>query len=288
MLNYPVKYVDFPEDKVLVNKLPNEFSLRVKAFGFDLLRYKFINSYKSITFGVKDFTDGKLEKKNLSHFALATNHIKDRISKQFASEVYLEEIYPDTIRFHFSKIIQKKVAIKPRFNLSYQKQYMKGGEINISPDSVVISGASIVLDTVNEVYTRNLTFTNLAKSVKRNITLAESDYYDYTKKRVVVNIPVDQFTEAERFVKINVKNLPDSILLRLFPSKLKVFYNVGLHDYESIRDEQFSIVVDYLEISSLNGNKLVPLMEASPINIFNLRFGPKAVSFIKEKKTIIE
>ena len=54
-ISYPVRYIRFPEDKVLVNDIPDRLELNVNASGFTLLRYKLKSRLTPIIFDVNSF-----------------------------------------------------------------------------------------------------------------------------------------------------------------------------------------------------------------------------------------
>jgi len=205
-VSYPVNYVNFPKEKVLTNKLPSHLTLRVNAFGFDLLRYKLSTSFLPISFDVNSFTDSRMEKSKNSRFVLPTRRIKNRISRQLSSEITLLDIAPDSLVFQFSNVVHKKVPVKAQLELSFEKQFMLGDTIRLEPDSITISGASVIVDTVDQIHTRRMKFSDLSKTVKRNISLERVEGLEYSNKRVVINILVEQFTEAEKNVAIIVEN----------------------------------------------------------------------------------
>jgi YbbR domain-containing protein len=283
-VSYPVNYMNFPKEKVLTNELPSQLTLQVKAFGFDLLRYKLSTSFLPISFDVNSFTDSRAEKNNVSKLLLPTRQLKNRISRQLSSEINLLNISPDTLVFRFSKIVRRKVPVRAQLKLGFEKQFMLGDTVQLVPDSVTISGASVLVDTVKEVWTRLLNFPKLDRTMKRNIALKKIDGLEYSNKRITVKIPVEQFTEAEKNVPITVENLPDSLQLRVFPDRIKISYLVGLSKYETIREDQFRAVVDFRETNSTKGNRLKVRIVQMPLDVRNLRFSPQAIEYIIEKR----
>lgn len=284
-VTYPVDYVNFPKDKVLINELPAHLTLKVNADGFDLLRYKMSTSFLPITFNVNAFTDNRMEQGVTLKYQLPTSHIKDRISQQISSKINLLSVSPDTLVFKFSNVVHRKVAVKADLKLNFEKQFMLSGSVGVDPDSVIVSGPSIVVDTIPWVLTRNMEFSQLTRSTKRNVSLEYIKGLEFTPKRVVVHIPVEQFTESDKRVNIEIENLPDSLRMRLFPNKIKVSYLVGLNRYETITKDQFRVVVDYPSSENpQEGNLLKVRIVQYPNYLKNVRFYPPNVEYIIEKK----
>lgn len=282
-VSYPVNYVGFPSDKVLIKDLPEELSMDVKGYGFALLRYKVSTAFLPITFNINSYTDNKLVKNNILNYTIITDNIKNKISKKLSKDIQIIKISPDTIGLHFSKIIKKKVPIKASVNITFANQYAQNGQIIVSPDSVVIHAPSIVMDTIKFVKTNLIYFKNLNKSIKRNVSIDKQDGIKYEFSRTVINVPVDQFIECTKEVSIDITNIPESIKLRLFPDKIKVNYRVGLSNFKKVTEKDFSISVDFNELTSASNILKVNLKEY-PSNITNIKISPSKVESIIEKE----
>ena len=76
--------------------------------------------------------------------------------------------------------------------------------------------------------------------------------------------------------------MPDSLIVRTFPKEVNVTYFVALSDYDKVVPQLFEAVVDYNE--SIGQEKLNVKIVNSPDYIQSLRFNPKSVEFIIEKK----
>ena len=209
--------------------------------------------------------------------------MKDKISNQLTSEIQIINVSPDTLFFEFADIISKKVAVIPDLEINFEKQFMLKGKIETKPDSIVIIGPHTILDTINYVKTKYQSLSNINQSIKRNITIENIKNVTYEQKRVLVSIPVEQFTEASLKVYIAVINLPDSLVLKTFPGYLTISYLVGLSDYEKVKPYLFKAVVDYNSIGNNMSNKLKVAIVKFPDYIASLKFYPKNVEYIIEK-----
>mgnify|MGYP000655446972 FL=1 len=89
--------------------------------------------------------------------------------------------------------------------------------------------------------------------------------------------------ESKKTIPLVVKNLPDSLLIRLFPHAIDVTFDVGLSRYEVVSDTSFSFYVDYTQIKN-NPAALKIQIERSPRHIKDLVFTPETVEYLIEKK----
>ncbi|WP_321282520.1 YbbR-like domain-containing protein [Marinifilum fragile] len=287
-INYPVYYINFPENKVLTNDLPKKLSLRVNAYGFDLLRYKLSTAFLSNPFDVNKYTNKRIEGSSLNNYTLLTSNIKERIEKELSTGIRLEAISPDTIRFQFSPILEKKVPVVLDLKLNYEQQFMKGGAILPEFDSILVKGPQSLIDSIHIAKTELLELSGLKKDTKKEVDFEKIEGVSFSPKKLTVNIPVERFTEANKNVSIKVDNLPDSVLLRLFPGDVKLSYFVGMNKYENITEDHFDVRVDYLEAIQGDGNKLKVELKRSPDFVSNVRFYPQTVTFLIEKRKSVQ
>lgn len=287
-INYPVYYINFPENKVLTNDLPKKLSLRVNAYGFDLLRYKLSTAFLSNPFDVNKYTNNRIEGSSLNNYTLLTSNIKERIEKELSTGIRLEAISPDTIRFQFSPILEKKVPVVLDLKLNYEQQFMKGGAILPEFDSILVKGPQSLIDSIHIAKTELLELLGLKKDTKKEVDFEKIEGVSFSPKKLIVNIPVERFTEANKNVSIKVDNLPDSVLLRLFPGDVKLSYFVGMNKYENITEDHFDVRVDYLEAIQGDGNKLKVELKRSPDFVSNVRYYPQTVTFLIEKRKSVQ
>ncbi|MFA9371862.1 MAG: hypothetical protein ACERIH_09145 [Labilibaculum antarcticum] len=283
-VNYPVRYTNLPQNKVLTNKLPENFALKVNAYGFDLLRYKLSSAFLSNPFDVGFYTNNRLENSSLRSYSLTTSQIVNLFEKDLSSSINLISILPDTIMFEFSPIVEKKVPIKSMVSISFAQQYMLDEAISLEIDSMVLKGPSSKLDSVYFIETERLVLKDLNKTAKRNVSLKQIKGIEFSQRKIEITVPVEQFTEEKMNVPVKVSNLPDSLLLRLFPGDVKVSYFVGFKKHDKVSADLFDIRVDYNQTSEEGSNKLKIRLLSNPGFVTNVRFHPQEVTYLIEKK----
>lgn len=282
-ISLPVRYTNFPSDKILVNDLPNHFDLRVRAHGYKLLEYKISNKFLPYSINVNSLTLRMHSQSNYARFFSLTRLLNRDIEDQLRSELEIVSISPDTLFFEFADRIFKKVPVVSQLNIVPASQYMIKGNIQFDPDSITISGANPIVDTINQVYTKQLNLLNLNKNYNDEVDLAKIRNVNFSDDEVDVTINVEKFTEGSQKVKLNVINVPDSLIIRTFPKEITLTYFVALSDYEKVLPQLFEAVVDYNETANMD-NKLNISIHNFPDYIQSLRYNPKSVEYIIERK----
>ncbi|MFC2112318.1 hypothetical protein ACFLTA_03545 [Bacteroidota bacterium] len=281
-ISYPVRYIRFPEDKVLVNDIPDRLELTVNASGFTLLSYKLRSRLTPIIFDVNSFSPNTFRNDPSSVYILSSL-AKDGISRQLSNEIEILDIHPDSLIFQFTGRTQKLVPVLPDLDLRFEKQFMQVGPYVIEPDSVIISGPEVIIDSILGVETEVFSRTGINESFNHELKIRPINKIDFNPVEVWLQVPVEKFTEASLTIPIEVINLPDSLVLRTFPAKVDITCQVGLSAYETLNEHLFRAVIDYSDAGNLLGNKLQVNLIKVPEYIQALNYTPKSVEYILEK-----
>jgi hypothetical protein len=281
VIEYPLVYTDFPENKVFVGEMPGQLDLQINAHGYALLRYKLFRNPVPISFNVSAFNLSRGQDSASAY--ILTRYLKDQISRQLPTELQLLEIFPDTLHFKFSGRVTRMVKIKPDFDFSVEKQFTIKDEILLTPDSVEVTGPDLILDTLSFVYTEKYQLGELTRNYSDKVQLLKVADLNFNLVRVSCSIELERFTELQVTVPIGVLNLPDSLTLQTFPPTIKLNCRVGLSKYDRIERYPFRAVVDYEMI-----DERIPTLNVTiqnpPNYLLGYEFYPKTVEFLKSMR----
>ncbi len=281
-ISYPVFFSQFPEDKVLVNDIPDRLELTVNASGFTLLSFQLKSRLTPITFAVNSFSPNRFKNDPNSLYILTSN-AKDDIARQLSSEIDILDIKPDSLIFIFADRIKKQVPVVPSLDLRFEQQFMQVGPYILEPDSVTISGPEVIVDSILAVETETFRKLSINESFNQELSLLSVNKIDINPVEIWLKVPVEKFTEASFKIPIEVVNLPDSLILRTFPGKVNITCQVGLSAYESLNEHLFRAVIDYGDVGSMLGSKLQVNLVKIPDYIQAVNYSPTSVEYILEK-----
>ncbi len=281
-IRYPVRYTNFPENRVMVGELPSSLELTVNAHGYTLLRYYVSRRIMPIVFDVNSFSLDPLPDTETSNFYILTSVATNRVAGQLGSDIEILDIRPDTLFFNFTDMTRRRLRVRPVTELVFDRQFMIKGNIGVEPDSVLVSGPASVIDTMQFVPTRKLARRGVSERIVQDIRLEDINMLEYSQNSVTVTIPVEQFTEASIRVPVELVNLPDTLSMKTFPPEVTVSYLVALTDYERVNPQSFRITVDYKSLPAGTGRLPVNLM-IQPDFVRAVRFSPESVDFIIER-----
>lgn len=282
-LTLPIKYSNYPTNKIQVAKLPETVDVTMEAYGYRIFSYKYGFITHDIKLNIATSSLFKLNKSDSTKYYILTNFERNKLTEQFTSDVRIINIEPDSIYFKFDELSRKKVAIKLNADFEFAPQHMQINDVSIEPDSIVITGPQTVLDTVDIIETQTKSYNELNESLNENIQLAARLGFKLTQDNVRLKLDVRQFTESMVEVPIITKNVPDTLSLITFPKNCNIYYNVPIDLYESIGLEDFRVVVDYDKIQTGKENLKLEI-EKIPDHILISKTNPSRVQFIIEKR----
>lgn len=282
VIEYPLTYTDFPEDRVFVGDLPEHLALRINAHGYAILRYKTFRKPVPISFKVSTFTLTRPGQDSSRAFIL-TRYIREQVSQQLPAEMQLLQIQPDTLHFHFARRVTRMVKILPDFTFNVENQFTLKDGIILNPDSVEVTGPDLILDTLRYVYTVKSDLGDLSKNFSDKVRLRRISDLEYSRLKINCSFELERFTEVQLTIPIEVLNQPDSIVLQTFPSRIKLTCNVGLSKYERVDGNLIKAVVDYTDIT--DATKVLDVdIQNIPVYLISSEYYPKTVEYLMSKR----
>ena len=283
IISYPVKYEDFPSGKVLVSDLPEKLEIKVKGFGFTILRSKLTSYIKPVLLPVNIFRLDIQRKDNQYIYYLLSRYTKEWIGNQLGSELQLISLLPDTLFFKFTDVIDKKVPVHLVSRFDFAKQFMQNGKIVINPDSIVVSGPQVILDTLKAISTYKLEIKGIKDTITKEVSLFPISKILFKTKKVFVTIPAVKYTEMVLNIPIESVNVPDSLKLKTFPAYISLSCWVGISDYDKMTPFMFRASIDYNILKNNPSNKVKINLTKIPAMVINISYHPKSVEYIIEK-----
>ncbi|HAQ21796.1 MAG TPA: hypothetical protein DCR40_21585 [Prolixibacteraceae bacterium] len=280
----PVSYSNFPVNKTLANKPPDQFDLKVKAHGFTILRHRFSLFFIPLEFNVNDMTNNRMKESPKSSFAFPARQFLTEISYQLSNDMELLSMSPDTLFFKFDQIGQKRLKVKPQLKVNLKKQYQISGDIQSAPDSVTVFGPQSVIDTLQFAYTETLRFNDAHQPVQTKAGISTMKDIFFEPQQIELSFPVEEYTEAQQLVPVMLTGQPDNLTVKLFPPKVKVTFQVSLSRFSEIKPEDFKLTVSYNDI--IEGKLRLKIeAEKTPAFIYSLKIAPEELEYLIEELT---
>ena len=282
VLKYPIAYSKFPSEKVLVSDVPDHLGLQVTAHGYPLLSYKFSKRPIPLDFPVSAFAMNRMPG-DTTKFYILTRYARERLERQLSSELQLLEITPDTLMFQFANEVSRRVPIEPNLNFEIEKGFTMIDGVEISPESIMVTGPDIYMDTLGALITERRLLGKLDKNFKGTLKIANYPKLNHQKAAVNCAISIEKLTEVQVRVPVQVVGLPDSLRMQTFPQRISVTGMIGLSKYERIVPEAFRMEVNYDDVLQ-NKSRLEVQMKIKPEELTSADFYPKSVEYLLSVK----
>ena len=268
---------DVPDNVVLTSELPSNMKITLKDRGTVLVNYSWGQGPLPLTLDFTEYSD-KGNQVRIPSMSLAK-----KISAQLSQSTKLVAIKPDTLEFIYTKGAAKTVPVKLCGTITPERQYYVSDTI-FSPDSVRVYAPKAILDTITAAYTKTVDFEGVSDTVRKRVSIAPvkgarfiPDYSDLTLK-------VDVYAEKTVDVPVVGVNFPHDKVLRTFPSKVKVTFQIGLSRFMEVGADDFQVVVDYNDLQNEGGDKCRLQLKEMPKGVNHVRVNPKEMDYIIEQK----
>lgn len=282
-IKVPVHFYNLPQNKANIADLPKNFTATVKAYGYNILKFQLKKNFTPLRIDLSDVQFFRLFNNDTNQYYVLTDNYSDYIENMLQSNMQIEMLKPDSIFFHFTTYKEKYVPVVIDANISVATQFVLKSPPSVTPDSVLIGGPAISIDTIEQLYTKNFSLNNVKTISQKTIDLQEIDGVTTTPQNVNVTVDVEEYTELRFKVQIESTNVPDSVDLLLFPNYVNVVCKVGVDNSNNISGNDFKVIVDYNSIFTNMGTELSTEIIEAPTNVYEYYQTPEFVEYIIEK-----
>ena len=274
-VEFEINFVDIPPLVVLEQDVVSKMKVDITASGFQLLVYHFFKDDINVSIENADYGG------NLAEIDLMDQ--KFSLQKQLYQNAILNRVSPPQLNFSFGKLKRLKIPVIPPDEINFKPGYDQAGEWVIEPDSVWVYGTSKKVNALNGLSIQPLSQETVDNNIEEKVKLLPIDQIRFETESVLIKTSVKRFTEKSIDAFINIKNLPDSLSIKLFPQSLKVTFLVLVDKAESISAADFKFSCDYGQAQSKEQNSLEVFMEMKPEGVSKVRWKPKKVDYLIRK-----
>ncbi len=268
-MEIPLEVVGYSEEMAFSEIPPEYAEIGVSGEG-----WKLFSLYRNPPEIIIPFDDG-------------TVNIADIIQQHFAThpDLVLQKVEPSTVSIEVEAKTSKRVPVVPEMDVRFANRFEVIGSIQVDPDSVTVTGAESVLDTLQSWSTEILRLRNVQEQVEENVRLADSrGLVSMDVSEVTVSFDVTELTEGEIRVNVRARNVPDGWQIRFNPSVLTIRYDVPIEYYSEAQEMvPYVAYVDYREIEQDTTGYLEPVIEpvTDDLDLRLRSIQPRRVSYFR-------
>lgn len=275
-----IDYRNLPANKVL-KKPYDQLDVRLYGNGSDLFSAKYFSGRKSISINFN-----QLEPKRSRYFDryyILSEQLRNQVSQEFDFTHNIISITPDTLYLDFEEITSNALHVDPQIELSFKPQYRQYDSLVITPHTVMVSGPSSIIDTLDRIKTVFKSFSNLDETTESMLELEYPVIHEkvkYSESKVKLLIPVEEYTESNIELEIFGMTDDSGIRIRTFPEKANLTYQIAIKDFNLVKPEMFRLEATYDPEKDAGKNFLKIKVTESPDFVLIKKITPERVEFI--------
>lgn len=242
-------------------------SVYLKGRGFDLAKFLFFLKKKD---RVVNCTSNNSDKIDLRA------SIIDFVKSKNAS-ITVEEVTPSFYALQGSMAYSKKVGIKIDYQLNLENLYMQSDKAYCSPDSLLISSAHPIADSITSISMEPLVIKSNGNSVNEEIHFKKMKniFVEPTPTKLIISIE----EATEKTIKVPVTCNQSNRQLKFIPSEITLQFKVPISKFDKITASGFTANAKYSD----NGkSKAVIEITKKPEWIDHLIWTPAAVDYFHQ------
>lgn len=202
------------------------------------------------------------------------------------SGISVQGARPRLLDLQLEERVERTVPIALRARLRVPAPFGLLGPPRLAPDSVRVSGARSLVESLVAWPTEPLVRDDVRRSFAETVALRDTlgKLVRRSVATTAVTVNVAEFTEAERMLPVRVENVPLGVAgVRLVPDRVRVTYRVPLEGPSFSRAESapdFFAVVDYADIAR-DTTGAVPITVRLPagLDLRDVRATPPRVEY---------
>jgi hypothetical protein len=242
----PVRYVNFPQNKVMLNHVPNKLAVSLNGSGYDLLGYDDRLTQDTLIINLDNLKMslyGEYERGYLDPSLLS-----QELQKRIDGAVGINRVLSDSIEFLFDLKVSRTISIRPVVSYDVKPGYVLLDSIYSEPGEVEVFGPLTILDTLSFIKTLPIVAGVLEKS---KVYIAKLDLERLGEDAQVIpdsvelNVLVDQLTEKRFMIEPHLLNVPDSLTMLTFPNATEIVVQIPLSRFDDVTKEDFDLSIDF-------------------------------------------
>lgn len=267
-------FTNIPTSVSISEENLNYLNFDVTANGFQFLSYKLNEPTIQIDVS-KYYTEGD------SVVVLSNSELNTEVSAQIDKNTRLYNVSIDELAIRLDHIISKKVPVIFNAQLNFKEGFRSTSAATIEPDSVLVSGPSEALGSIMGIHSEAFSQDNVSETIETTVNLVHPEPSDLKiqTREIRVKVPVEEFTQKQVLVPVEVVNVPADVTLKLLPDKVNVRFEVSVSRFNAISANDFQMVCDYAE-KTLAESFMIPKLVQQPDGIHHLELDTKKIEYL--------
>jgi hypothetical protein len=239
---------NFPQGYTTGSDIPENVQLRVKGEGWKLVS---LNVGPETEFRISVGGDSGRQQINLYNYLEG--------NRWLLSNVDIINLYPDSLNFFVERVITKKLPVVSGLNLEFKPGYDLASDIELKPDTVVVSGPLSYLKNKGEIKTDNKPLGLLDSKTTTEVSLEKINGFSYSTNLIDVTLDVQRIVDKQfENIPVEVIDVPHGREVVLLPNKVNINLRGGIDLLGKLKPEEFRAYLKYYTLVQDTTGSVVP------------------------------
>lgn len=274
-LEIPVTLTGVPENVVITTEPVKMVHFTARDKGIILLNYKYAKTFRPIIVEFNTYSD------NAGYGCVPMAEALKQINVQVSNSTQISGLRPQQVEFYYNYGEKKRVPVRVVGQFKPSELYYISQQ-HYTPDSVTVYARREILDTVTAAYTNRLFLQNISDTARLVARFRPVPGMKYSPESVNISVITDRLVEKTVQVSIQQVNFPATKVLRTFPAKASITFQVGMNQYRRITADNFVLVVNYEELLQNNSTRIHLSLKSLPPGVRHARISPQEVEYVIE------
>lgn len=275
VIKVEASYTHNQDSVMLMYPLPAELQLEITSTGWQLFRYGLLFQLPQVTIDMNDYRNSR---------SLSFNTLRTSFTEQLNNRYQVESVFPAQVELEWQPQQTRRVPVRLIESVQIDPQYGLKGTIQLTPDSVIVSGPYGVVDTITYLYTDTLSLVSVAEPVSGTIAISRNQLQNIRINPTTVDymLTVEPYTEATLQLPVTaVGQLTPQI--GLMQQTITLQFQLPVSDYGLLADTSYLQLFEVVAQtdSIVPGDSTVPVaLRRQPNNIRKVITQPTHIRFL--------
>lgn len=262
--------INVPDSVTFITDPPAEIHVTLRDKGTNILRSGVVK-HPSMEINFMDYASDGV-------FRMTSSELNSELKADLGTGSTVTNVSLDSLRLLYTGEPGKRVPVEVLSDLTAASGYVINGSPRLLTKGVKIYSFGNEIDTVHKVLTQRLVRRNLSQTSEFDVKLAPVRGVKMVPSQVRVRVVVEPLVHKEAYVNVEVRNLPSSESVLLFPNRVPVSFYVPMSRFNDA-DVPVTVYVDYLDTKAAGGSKLSLHVGQHSPQLVNLELRADSVEF---------
>lgn len=263
----PIMWGEFGENVAPVEPLPQKVIVDFYGEGWQLL-----NIYGDPPVFRVDATEEAINLQEVMRARLAV-----------FGNLSITNVVPSSLRIRLDEKVEKRIPLRAILDVQFASLHDYIGQPRLEPDSVSISGAKSLLDTLSYWVTEPVQIKDVNTDLNLQLEINPGNsLINVRPKKASFTARVSEYTEGEIRLLVRTENAPSNTAITFSPSVITVRYDVPLIEYARSQEQiPYKAVVPFDELSSDSSGFVSPVITdvSDSLHIKLRSYRPRRVAY---------